>query len=59
MVPLLVATIIQSSTVLLSIVWGVLIYGDPVSGYIITGAIVFLTGIVLVNLPGKRTIKDH
>jgi drug/metabolite transporter (DMT)-like permease len=41
----------QSSTVLLSIVWGVLFYGDPVSAYIIVGAVVFLAGIVLVNLP--------
>lgn len=57
-VPLLYATIIQSSTVLLSIVWGVLIYGDPISAYIIAGSVIFLTGILLVNLPGRGSPAD-
>ena len=49
-VPLLIATIIQSSTVILTVLWGVLFYGDPVTGYVIAGTLLFLSGIVLINL---------
>ena len=52
-VPLLSATIIQSSSVILNIVWGVLLYGDPLTTYVIAGSAMFLTGIVMVNLPAK------
>ena len=52
-VPLLIATIIQSSTVILNIFWGVLIYKDDLSGYVIFGSALFLTGIVLINLRKK------
>ena len=56
-VPVLAATIIQSSTVILTILWGVLFYGDPLTGYVICGTVLFLTGILMVNLkprnPGK------
>lgn len=49
-VPLLIATVIQSSTVILSILWGALFYGDPVSGYVVAGSILFLVGILVINL---------
>ncbi len=53
-VPLLIATIIQSSSTILTILWGVLFYHDPISKYVIAGTIFFLIGIVLVNLPSKK-----
>lgn len=53
-VPLLIATIIQSSTVVLTILWGVLFYGDPISRYVIVGAALFLAGILIVNLSGHK-----
>ena len=53
-VPLLVATIIQSSSVVLTIILGVLFYGDPISAYVVVGTVLFLAGIVIVNLPGKK-----
>ena len=53
-VPLLIATIIQSSTVVLTILWGVLFYGDPISSYVIIGAALFLAGILIVNLSGRK-----
>ena len=53
-VPLLVATIIQSSSVVLTIILGVLFYGDPISAYVVVGTVLFLAGIVIVNLPGKN-----
>ena len=49
-VPLFMATLIQSSTVVLTILWGVLFYGDPISGYVMIGASLFLAGIIIVKL---------
>ena len=49
-VSVLAATIIQSSTVILTIFWGVLFYGDPLTGYVICGTILFLAGILCVNI---------
>lgn len=52
-IPVLVATIIQSSTVILTILWGVLFYGDPISGWVISGTIMFVGGILAINLRKK------
>ena len=53
-VPLLIATIIQSSTVLLTILWGVLFYGDSITGYVVAGTVFFLAGIIVINLRQKK-----
>ncbi len=52
-VPLLIATVIQSSTVILTILWGALFYGDPVSIYVAIGSVLFLMGILAINLKAK------
>lgn len=49
-VPMVLATIIQSCTVILSILWGVLFYGDPLSSYVIAGTVLFLMGIGVVTI---------
>ena len=54
-VPLLIATIIQSSSTVLTILWGVLIYHDPISRYVVLGTVFFMTGIVLVNLTAMKS----
>lgn len=54
-VSLLIATVIQSSTVILSIVWGVLFYGDAISSYVIAGSALFMIGILAINLKKKRS----
>ncbi len=56
-VPLLVATIIQSSTVILTILWGAIFYGDPVSIYVITGSLLFLGGIMAINIKKRTSLK--
>ena len=48
-VPMVPATIIQSCTVILSILWGVLFYGDDLSGFIVAGTVLFLAGILVVK----------
>jgi len=49
-VPLFVATVVQSSTVLLSLVWAALLYHERITGWIILGTALFLAGILCVNL---------
>ena len=58
-VPLLIATIIQSSSTVLTILWGVLIYHDPISRYVVLGTVFFMTGIVLVNLSAMKSIHNE
>jgi drug/metabolite transporter (DMT)-like permease len=54
-VPLFVATVVQSSTVLLSLVWAALLYHERITGWIIAGTALFLAGILCVNLkPGRQ-----
>ena len=50
-----IATIIQSSSTVLTILWGVLIYHDPISRYVVLGTVFFMTGIVLVNLSAMKS----
>ena len=52
--PLFLVTIIQSMNVLLTLLWSVLFFHDPVTGYIIAGTVVFLIGMILVNWKPKR-----
>ena len=54
-VPIFVATVVQSSTVLLSLVWAALLYHEHITGWIIAGTALFLAGILCVNAkPGGR-----
>jgi drug/metabolite transporter (DMT)-like permease len=48
-VPLFAATILQSCTVILNIVWGVLFYGDKITPYVLSGSAMFLIGMLIVN----------
>ncbi|MBR2529254.1 MAG: DMT family transporter [Blautia sp.] len=52
-VPMVQATIIQSCTVILSILWGVTFYGDSLSIYVISGTAIFLVGIAVVTIKPK------
>lgn len=49
-IPIFVVTMIQSSTVILSLLWAVLVYHEPVTRYIVTGTCIFLCGMLLINL---------
>lgn len=52
-IPVFLVTVIQSSTVILSLLWAVLFFHEPVTRYIVAGTLVFFTGIILVNIKGK------
>lgn len=53
-VPIFAATVVQSSTVLMSLLWATLLYHETITLYIVAGAVLFLAGILLVNRPGKK-----
>lgn len=55
-VPLFMVELIQSITVPLSLLWGILFYNETVTGWIIGGTVVFLIGMLAVNLklPSKN-----
>lgn len=49
-IPFFIATIMQSSSVILTLIWAVLFYNEPVTFYVVTGTIVFVLGMIFVNL---------
>ena len=53
-VPIFVATVVQSSTVLLSLLWASLLYRERITGWIVAGTVLFLGGILLVNVKPRR-----
>ncbi len=52
-VPIFVATVVQSSTVLLSLLWAALLYHERITGWIVAGTALFLAGILCVNMKPK------
>ena len=52
-VPIFTATVVQSSTVPLALLWAALLYHEQITPYIVAGVALFLTGIICVNLPKK------
>ena len=59
-VPIFTATVVQSSTVLLSLLWAAILYRETISGYAIAGTLLFLAGIICVNLraQGAQTTQS-
>ncbi|MFA5561183.1 MAG: DMT family transporter [Eubacteriales bacterium] len=49
-VPFFMVSIIQSTSVLFTLLWGSLFYREPITAYIIIGTLLFVAGIVFVNL---------
>jgi drug/metabolite transporter (DMT)-like permease len=57
-VPFLVATIISNSCVLFTLVWSRLFYKEDVNGYVISGVIILLSGLIIINIPKKVLAKE-
>ncbi len=53
-IPVFIVTTIQSSCVLLTLLWAVIFFREPVTAYILAGTAVFLVGMVLVNWKAKK-----
>ncbi|MBD2844182.1 DMT family transporter [Paenibacillus sp. IB182496] len=54
MVPFAVAVIVSNCSVLFTILWSYLVYDEPITGYVLSGAGVCLAGLLLLNLPARR-----
>lgn len=50
-VPFLAAVLIPNSSVLFSLLWSRLFFNEPVTLYVTIGAILFLIGVIVINLP--------
>ena len=62
LVPFYMVPILQSTMVLFSITWGILFFHEEVSVYIIVGTVVFVAGLVLLqllNAAEKDTKKEE
>ena len=53
-VSIFTATVVQSSTVLLSLLWAALLYHEKITPWILAGTTLFLVGILTVNLNGGK-----
>lgn len=52
----LIATIIQNSMSILTILWSALLFHEPVTGWVVIGTLIFVVGILIVNLrEGKKS----
>ena len=56
--PLLVAGIFGNTSVLFTLVWVKLFFNETINSYVIIGAIVFVTGIIILNLPNPKKIEN-
>ncbi len=54
-VTFLTAVIVGNSSILFVLLWSKLFFNEPVTPYIVTGALIFLVGIVLMNIPTSLT----
>lgn len=57
-----VAVIISNSMVLFTILWSYLFFKEPITVYILSGALAFIIGLVWLNLPnrsGRVKVKDN
>jgi len=52
-VPFLTATIISNTTLLFTLLWAWLFYGEVINGFILFGAVLLVLGIILANIPKK------
>jgi drug/metabolite transporter (DMT)-like permease len=53
-----IVIIISNSTAVFMLLWSYLFYREPITLYILSGAAVFIAGIVLLNLPLGRTARE-
>ncbi len=54
-VPIFAATVVQSSTVLLSLLWAALLYHERITLWIAAGTALFLCGILCVNIKTQKS----
>jgi len=56
-VPFLAAVIVSNSGVLFSLIWAKMLFNDPITMVAVFGTVIFLIGIILLNLPKGISLK--
>ena len=54
LVPFQMVALLQSTMVLFALIWGFLFFREPITGWIIGGALLFVLGIVCIHHRGRR-----
>ncbi len=54
-----VVIIVSNTTVLFGILWSYLIFRDPITQYLIAGALIFIIGMVILNMPVRKTAQNE
>lgn len=57
-VPLFLASVISNSNILFTVLWGVLFFGEPVGLHVLAGALLFSIGMIVVNWPKSKQVRD-
>ena len=55
--PLLTIAIVTNFSVILSLLWAWIFFNEPITNYVISGAVTFIIGIVLLSLPAKENLS--
>lgn len=58
LVPFYMVPIIQSTMVIFAILWGMLFFHEKITRYIVVGTIIFLVGLISLNILNKKPEKD-
>lgn len=53
------ASVIVNLSVLFSVLWGYLLYDEPVSAYVVGGIGLFVVGMLVVNIERRRKIREN
>jgi drug/metabolite transporter (DMT)-like permease len=55
--PLLTIAIVTNLSVVFSLLWAWIFFNEPIDEYIISGAVIFIIGIVVLSLPEKENLS--
>ncbi len=57
-IPFLVAVIVSNSGILFTLLWAHLFFNEPITHYIISGASMFIVGMILLNIPKDMSLMS-
>lgn len=58
-VPLFVISVINTSCVIFTLCWSVLFFQEPITRYIVIGVLLFVGGLVYMNLPERKILPAY
>ena len=55
-VTFMVASVLVNSSVIFTLLWSSLFLQEPITPYIVSGSLLFITGMILINIPNKKLV---